>query len=100
MSVVKKQREANGVRYDFLFFLSYVFFHFNLLFCTHWFQIINDGCNAVIFFVSLEEFNVQSTEDAGKTKLQEAFETWKSTSFLIFSFSFFPFCILLVIEII
>lgn len=45
---------------------------------SKWGQIINDGCNAVIFFVSLEEFNVQSTEDAGKSKLQEAFETWKT----------------------
>lgn len=45
---------------------------------SKWGHIINEGCHAVIFFVSLEEFNVQSTEDASKTKLHEAFETWKT----------------------
>lgn len=42
-----------------------------------WKQVINDGCNAIIFFVALDEFDVTSYDNPKITKLEEALEVWK-----------------------
>lgn len=42
-----------------------------------WERAIGDGIKACFFFVSTEEFDVEATEEKGKTKLDIALETWK-----------------------
>lgn len=42
-----------------------------------WDKVLADGVKGVFFFVSVEEFNVPSVEEKGKTKLEVAVDTWK-----------------------
>lgn len=42
-----------------------------------WDRALVDDIKAVFFFVSSEEFDVDATEEKGKTKLQIALDTWK-----------------------
>eukprot|EP01127_Copromyxa_protea_P000449 TRINITY_DN10367_c0_g1_i1.p1 TRINITY_DN10367_c0_g1~~TRINITY_DN10367_c0_g1_i1.p1 ORF type:complete len:332 (-),score=55.66 TRINITY_DN10367_c0_g1_i1:113-1108(-) len=42
-----------------------------------WSQVMNDGCNAIIFFVALDEYDVPSFEDDVGTKMDEALGVWK-----------------------
>eukprot|EP01126_Amoeba_proteus_P001513 TRINITY_DN1044_c0_g1_i1.p2 TRINITY_DN1044_c0_g1~~TRINITY_DN1044_c0_g1_i1.p2 ORF type:complete len:362 (-),score=64.55 TRINITY_DN1044_c0_g1_i1:177-1262(-) len=44
---------------------------------SKWISIMTEQeVNAIIFFVSLEEFNFQSTEEKNKTNLEVAIQTW------------------------
>lgn len=41
-----------------------------------WEAILDDGFHAVIFFAALDEYNMASSEEAGKTKMQVALEAF------------------------
>eukprot|EP01127_Copromyxa_protea_P000430 TRINITY_DN10358_c0_g1_i1.p1 TRINITY_DN10358_c0_g1~~TRINITY_DN10358_c0_g1_i1.p1 ORF type:complete len:364 (-),score=78.92 TRINITY_DN10358_c0_g1_i1:54-1076(-) len=42
-----------------------------------WEKVLADGVKGVFYFVALDEFNVPSTEEKGKTKLEVSLEAWK-----------------------
>lgn len=42
-----------------------------------WDRALSDGVKGIFYFVSIEEFNVMSTEEKGKTKFEVSLETWK-----------------------
>lgn len=42
-----------------------------------WDRALDLGVNGIFFFCSVEEFDIESTEEKGKTKLEISFSTWK-----------------------
>eukprot|EP01127_Copromyxa_protea_P011672 TRINITY_DN2960_c0_g1_i1.p1 TRINITY_DN2960_c0_g1~~TRINITY_DN2960_c0_g1_i1.p1 ORF type:complete len:406 (-),score=120.17 TRINITY_DN2960_c0_g1_i1:56-1273(-) len=42
-----------------------------------WDRALELGVNGIFFFVSVEEFDIQSTEEKGKTKFEISLQTWK-----------------------
>jgi len=42
-----------------------------------WEAVLDEGLNAVIFFVALDEYNMASVEEQGRTKMQIAIETFE-----------------------
>lgn len=42
-----------------------------------WDRALSEGVKGIFYFVSIEEFNVPSAEEKGKTKFEVSIETWK-----------------------